>query len=1155
MSFLKQANDEFKNKEYKKSLDLYQKAINQAPELTSLIMLNMELAYKRLSSSDNLKSKSIRKELKVSDKEKYEVIKRSKLFDEKYYLQMNLDVAKKGINPLKHYIAYGENENRQPNDSFNPRYYQQKYKDIRDSGISPFYHFVKYGLKEGRSTVGKANNILPNEEKFQIIQHTMKQYQKSLLNWEIEKRKVRNLNLVSVIIPVYGQRKLTNEALKSLSTIDAGVEFEVIIINNGQNEEDRKSLDEWSHISKFKIVHNERNLNFALGCNLGFSLSLGSIVVFLNNDTTVTEGWLKNLITPLDNENVSSTQPRLLYPDGNLQCMGIVFSDKSDIGYPIYQDVDVPSDVLENNRYFQAITGACIALRAEDFAILNGFDVSFINGQEDVDLCLRLNKLKNSYSLYVANSIVYHYEGKSKGRGRFVINNRKEFLSRWKNKIKADEKLYYAADGYDIRKYIIDSEEMQKMSMGSYKPILEYNSAQGHVSLEIPKYTFCMKGQKDIESTQKTILLSAHAVGKMLFGGERSFLDMVQAISETKNNLIITVPNANNHSYIDMLLKYCSFIYVVPYNFWNPKGVSILSVNLIQNIIRKHKIDLVYVNTIVCKEPLEAAKIFDIPKVIHVRELIDRDAALQKTIGKKSLEILKELEESSNFIVANSKETLKLFQKFEDKGIIYNKIDTDYFDVPNIINHNKVSFVMISSNIPKKGIYDFFEIANLCQNIDNAEFILVGPNNKYIDKLKEEAESSGLTNLVFKGYLKNPIEAIELGNVIFSLSHFAESFGRTVGEALAARRPVISYAYGAIPELVKHAQSGYLVEHKQTEAVVKYVQEFCNNPKLIEQYGNQGREDIIKLSSTKIYNENMNKILSKSLSLTKKEKTIIDITIVVPVYNAFEEVRNCLDSIMNTVSSLEHIQVLVMNDSSSDKRMPSMLETYTQFDIVHNIENLGYTKNINKAIELAEGKDIILLNSDTIVTNEWVQSLKSIAYSHPKIGTVTAMSDNAGAFSFPEQGRLNEKPKFLTHNQYAEIIINETQKCQPVEVTTGSGFCLYIKRDLLTEIGLFDAELFPKGYGEENEFCLRAIKHGWKNVISPKTFIYHVRSASFGDQKKKLMDEGLKNVLAHYPSYLRNVKKTFSSVEINILREKAQFAQKSAYIKNGGLCT
>ncbi|HFU75698.1 MAG TPA: glycosyltransferase, partial [Arcobacter sp.] len=326
MSFLKQANDEFKNKEYKKSLDLYQKAINQAPELTSLIMLNMELAYKRLSSSDNLKSKSIRKELKVSDKEKYEVIKRSKLFDEKYYLQMNLDVAKKGINTLKHYITYGENENRQPNDSFNPRYYQQKYKDIRDSGISPFYHFVKYGLKEGRSTVGKANNILPNEEKFQIIQHTMKQYQKSLLNWEIEKRKVRNLNLVSVIIPVYGQRKLTNEALKSLSTIDAGVEFEVIIINNGQNEEDRKSWDEWSHISKFKIVHNERNLNFALCCNLGFSLSLGSIVVFLNNDTTVTEGWLKNLITPLDNENVSSTQPRLLYPDGNLQCVGIVFS-------------------------------------------------------------------------------------------------------------------------------------------------------------------------------------------------------------------------------------------------------------------------------------------------------------------------------------------------------------------------------------------------------------------------------------------------------------------------------------------------------------------------------------------------------------------------------------------------------------------------------------------------------------------------------------------------------------------------------------------------------------------------------------------------------------------------------------------------------------
>jgi len=1080
----------------------------------------------------------------LSDEQKYKVIKESKLFDEKYYLESNMDVAKRKLNPIKHYILHGESENREPNKTFNPEAYKEKYKDVRESGISPFYHFVKNGVREGRSGIGKTKVKLTKDEEFKQIQESMHRYQSSLIDWEIEKRKVRNLNLISIVMPVYGQAKLTNEALKSLSSTDAGVEYEVIIINNGQNKDDRKELDKWSHVSNFKIVHNEENLNFALGCNLGFSLSLGTRVVFLNNDTTVTSGWLKKLVEPLNNENVSSTQPRLLYPDGNIQCMGIVFSEKSDIAYPIYQDMEISQEIIETNRHFQAITAACIALRADDFAILNGFDISFVNGQEDVDLCLRLNKLKNSYSLYVADSIVYHYEGKSKGRGRYVVNNRKEFLSRWRNKTKADDKFYYAADGYDVSEYIADSEEMKKNGIAFYKPILKFDSTSKRTPLNFSKYAFCLTGKKEIEVSNQTILLSAHAVGKMLFGGERSFLDMVQAISETNYNLIITIPNANNHIYIDMLLEYCSFIYVVPYNFWNPKGVSTLSTNLIQNIMTKHNIDLVYVNTIVCKEPLEAAKIFNIPKVIHVRELIDRDQALQKTIGKNSSQILEELKKSSDYIVANSEETLRLFKNIEKKGIIYNKIDTDYLNVPNVVDEKNISFVMISSNIPKKGIYDFLEIAKLCKNVFNATFVLVGPDNKYIEKLKEEAQESNLTNLIFKGYIEDPIEAVKSGNVVLSLSHFAESFGRTVGEALAARRPVISYSFGAIPELVKHQESGYLAEHKNVGEIVNYIKEICDNPKLIEPYGNKGREDIIKLSSSTVYNQKMGYLLKEALDLQKENTVEKDITIIIPVYNAFEEVRNCLDSIMNTVSSHENIQVLVMNDGSPDKRIAPMLEKYIQFDIIHNNQNLGYTKNINKGIELAKGKDIILLNSDTIVTEGWVNSLKSVAYSEETIGTVTAMSDNAGAFSFPEQGKHNEKPKLLTYNQYAKAIIKETEKCLPIEVTTGSGFCLFIKGELLKEIGDFDAVLFPKGYGEENEFCLRAIKHGWKNVISPKTFIFHIRSASFGEQKTKLMEQGLKRVLEHYPSYLRNVKKTFSSNQMNLLRESVVLARK-----------
>ena len=180
-------------------------------------------------------------------------------------------------------------------------------------------------------------------------------------------------------MPVYGQSELTNQALNSILNTNAGMEYELIIVNNGQNKEDIEKLDAWKQYSHIKVIHNQKNLNFSLACNLGFSRSVGEIVVFLNNDTTVTENWLLNLVKPLENENISATQPKLLYPDGNLQCMGIVFSEKSEIAYPIYQNMDIPNYIKEKNRQFKAITAACIAVRANDFSILKGFDTRFIN--------------------------------------------------------------------------------------------------------------------------------------------------------------------------------------------------------------------------------------------------------------------------------------------------------------------------------------------------------------------------------------------------------------------------------------------------------------------------------------------------------------------------------------------------------------------------------------------------------------------------------------------------------------------------------------------------------------------------------------------------------------------------------------------------------
>ena len=959
-----------------------------------------------------------------------------------------------------------------------------------------------------------------------------------LIDWDIEHKKPKNRSLVSIVIPVYGQAELTDSCLMSIISTDAGVDYEIIVINNGQDKSDVSALDKWNKYSNIKIIHNEENLNFALGCNFGFSRSIGEKVVFLNNDTTVTDYWLSNLILPLEDQNVSITQPKLLYPDGDLQCMGLVFSNRSKLAYPLYQNKEIPEKILNVNRMFNAVTGACLAVKAEDFAIVKGFDTHYINGQEDVDFCLKLNRLKNTKAMYVANSTVYHYEGKSKGRGKFVVNNRRHFIEKWGESIIEDDMQHYAMDGCVVSQWNLDSQVFKDMNLENYIPVLDFveRGVENQLLVETAE-NFYINGSIPLENNKKTILISSHTVGKQIFGGERSFLDMVKAIDKSKYNLIITIPSLNNREYVEILSENSSAIYILNYRVWNFKGVNNQLVKLLENIIISNSVDLVYTNTIMCKESLVAAQNLNITKAIHVRELIDRDEHLINAISQNSKSILSEIVSTSDYLFVNSKITNDMFDS-NNKGIIYNQIETQlYKNIENVIDESKIKFTMISSNIPKKGIYDFLELAKLSKHIMNAHFILIGPENRFIEKLQESIFRENLTNITIAGYYDDPIEAIKESNVVLSLSNFAESFGRTVGEASAGGRPVISYRYGAIPELIEHGENGYLVDYKDINDIVKYIEIFCKDPNKINEMGEKGRAIIEKISSPAIYTSTLNHLLEDSFKVHNFVEDI-KLTIVIPIYNAYNEVINCIDSVLNTITDLS-IKVLLIDDCSPDKRIKPMLKKYNELknvEVLYNSKNIGYTNTVNKGIKLSKSQDIILLNSDTITTFNWIEDLRKVAYSDKKIGTVTAMSDNAGAFSFPIQSVPNPKPIKMQYNNYANIILRKSHTVLPVEVPTGSGFCFYIKRELIDSIGSFDHKAFPRGYGEENDFCMRAVANGWKNVIAPNSFIFHIRTASFGNEKEKLVKEGVATVIQRYPEYNQVVQKAFSSQGMKELR-------------------
>ena len=214
------------------------------------------------------------------------------------------------------------------------------------------------------------------------------------------------------------------------------------------------------------------------------------------------------------------------------------------------------------------------------------------------------------------------------------------------------------------------------------------------------------------------------------------------------------------------------------------------------------------------------------------------------------------------------------------------------------------------------------------------------------------------------------------------------------------------------------------------------------------------------------------------------------VTVIVPIYNAYDDTKALIDSIQNTSPGYP-VQWLLSNDASSDTRIEELLQNFASVDnnlnviIDTRLENLGFVKTCNLGIETTLKDDVILLNSDTIVYDNWVRKLVENAYSDPTIATVTPLSNNASAFSmFQTINPINSFNNFLN-----------TLSVPPLDIPTGVGFCLYIKRSVIEEIGVLDP-IFGFGYGEETDFCQRAAKKGYRNVLAQNVFVYHKGGAS-----------------------------------------------------------
>lgn len=248
------------------------------------------------------------------------------------------------------------------------------------------------------------------------------------------------------------------------------------------------------------------------------------------------------------------------------------------------------------------------------------------------------------------------------------------------------------------------------------------------------------------------------------------------------------------------------------------------------------------------------------------------------------------------------------------------------------------------------------------------------------------------------------------------------------------------------------------------------------------------------------------------------------VDIIIPIYNAFEDLNICINSLKKYTNLNKH-RVILVNDNSPDERIRPYLNQLAQEDafiVVHNETNKGFSANINIGMSQSEDRDVILLNSDTVLTANWVDKMLECAYSNPSIGTVTPLSNNATLCSVPNFCEENKLPEYLSVDDAGSIIEECSFKDYP-RITVAHGFCMLVKREVINKIGGFDAETFQRGYGEENDFCCRAMELGYVNAMCDNTFILHTGTKSFiSKEKEKLIQSHQKILEERYPELIHN---------------------------------
>jgi GT2 family glycosyltransferase len=258
--------------------------------------------------------------------------------------------------------------------------------------------------------------------------------------------------------------------------------------------------------------------------------------------------------------------------------------------------------------------------------------------------------------------------------------------------------------------------------------------------------------------------------------------------------------------------------------------------------------------------------------------------------------------------------------------------------------------------------------------------------------------------------------------------------------------------------------------------------------------------------------------------------------IIIPVYNAIEHVQACLASLERVSPESE---ILVIDDASTDERVSELLRTWAatagNHHLIAQTQNRGFVHTANTGL-LSTEADVVLLNSDTRVTPGWLEALTRCLDSVDRIATATPWTNNGEIASIPAFCRANPVPSNEDAAAVGRFLSRSRQAVYP-EIPTAVGFCMAISRTAIDALGLFDEETFGHGYGEENDFSMRARTAGFRNVLCDDAYVVHHGAASFGPTGLVPGNESMQRLLSRHPGYLEIVSRFIEEDPLAPLRD------------------